>query len=178
MADRARLSKLPTNGPSFLGSASFPPALVSACLKFDPKGQLFGVADSPVESPPSEQEQARLRPLLDATIKGKSVLVCSGGVDKLVPYRCSEGFLRFLKGAAGSEAGAADEDGSGSGSGSGGWYRDGGVYVEDNVYAGIGHATSPEMVKDSTRFLCDLLLKGKDSSSGGGSRDKAKTSKM
>ncbi len=157
MSDRARLSKLETwttsNGASFLGSEHFPPALVASCQKYDPKGQLFGVSE--ISTEPSPSEQGRLRDLLDAKIKGKSVLVCSGGVDKLVPYHCSEPFLNFLKTATAQ----------------GGWYNDGGVYVEDNVYERIGYATSPEMVKDSTRFLCDLL-EGKDLGSRG------KTSKM
>ncbi|KAF8852165.1 hypothetical protein BDZ45DRAFT_123835 [Acephala macrosclerotiorum] len=141
MSDRARLSKLETyttsNGSNFLGSVDFPKALISSCEKGDPKGMLFSTSDINVN--PSRQEQERLKGLLDAKLKGKRVLVCSGGDDKLVPYHCSELFLAFLKQATS------------------GWYKDGGVYVEDNVYTGVEHAYSESMAKDTTRFVSDLL---------------------
>jgi hypothetical protein len=146
MSDRARLSKLQTyavgNGADFLGSKDFPSALVSSALKWDPKGLLFGLAD--IKSDPSSGEQARLREILDSRIKGKSLLVCSGSADKLVPYHCSAPFMDFLKKARR------------------GWYGDGNIYVEDNVYEGIGHAYSDGMSIDARRFLCDLM-EGKDS---------------
>lgn len=141
MSDRARLSKLKTyttsNGANFLGSVDFPKALISSCEKRDPKAMLFGTSE--IIDNLSGEEQKRVRDLLDAKLKGKRMLVCSGGSDKLVPYHCSEPFLKFLKQATN------------------GWYRDGGVYVEDNVYAGIGHAYSEGMTKDTTRFVSDLL---------------------
>jgi len=141
MSDRARLSKLKSyttfGGADFFGSVDFPNALISSCKKGDAKAILFGTAE--VNTDPLGEEQKRLRGLLDARLKGKHVLVCSGGDDKLVPYHCSEPFLTFLKQATS------------------GWYKDGGVYIEDNVYAGIGHAYSEGMVKDTTRFVSDLL---------------------
>lgn len=141
MSDRARLSKLRTyptsNGSNFLGSVDFPKALILSCEKGDPKGMLFGTSD--INANLSGEEQKRLRDLLDAKLKGKRVLVCSGGDDKLVPYHCSEPFLAFLKQVAS------------------GWYKDGGVCVEDNVYTGVGHAYSEGMAKDTTRFVSDLL---------------------
>lgn len=145
MTDRARLSKLETytssNGTKFLGSRDFPVALVKSVQKWDPRGLLFGLTD--IEVDPSPKEQARLRQVLDSKIKGKSVLVCSGGADKLVPYHCSAPFMNFLKKATK------------------GWYNDGNVYVEDNVYDGIGHAYSDGMAQDADRFLRDLL-EGRD----------------
>jgi hypothetical protein len=141
MTDRARLSKLESytlsNGTDFLGSKDFPKALVSSIQKWDPRGLLFGTSE--INPNPSEKEQARLREILDSKIKGKKVLVCSGGSDKLVPYHCAEPFMRFLKNATG------------------GWYKDGDVYVEDNVYPGIGHAYSEGMAKDTSRFVNDVL---------------------
>jgi len=98
---------------------------------------LFGTVE--VDSVPSDEEQKRLRGILDSKLKGKRILVCSGGNDKLVPYHCSEPFLAFLKQASSS------------------WYRDGDLYIEDNVYAGVGHAYSENMVKDTTIFVSDLL---------------------
>jgi hypothetical protein len=148
MSDRARLSKLQTytssNGANFFGSKDFPKALISSVQKWDPKGMLFG--SSEVNANPSEPEQKCLRELLDAKIKGKNLLICSGGSDKLVPYHCGESFLKFLKNATS------------------GWYKDGNVYVEDNVYPGVGHEYSEGMVKDTTRFISDILA---ESSSGG-----------
>ncbi|KAK7709293.1 hypothetical protein SLS64_006205 [Diaporthe eres] len=142
MKDRARLSKLPTYdkstaGSGFLGSRSFPPGLVAQCARFDPKGILFG-ADEVVESP-SEAQQARLRPILDAHVRGKRLLMCTGGADKLVPWRCSEPFTKFFTGAAES------------------WYKDSGLAADNRVYPGIGHECSPEMVVDAVRFVCEVV---------------------
>jgi hypothetical protein len=153
MRDRARLSKLATysagdEGASFTGSKDFPPALVEACKKLDPKGILFGTATVPAPGTTSEAEQKRLRALLDERIKGKKFLVCSGGDDKLVPYRCSQPFMDWLKDATRT------------------WYADGGLYVEDNVYAGVGHSFSSGMVKDAIRFVMDVVLEDGRSSEG------------
>ncbi|KAI0171127.1 hypothetical protein BJ166DRAFT_213495 [Pestalotiopsis sp. NC0098] len=142
MSDRARKSKLPTfsaadAGASFLGSRDFPPALVRAVAKYDPKGILFGAGE--VDSPTPEPEQARLRPLLDARVRGKKFQVLSGGQDKLVPYAKSEPFLTFFKGAAAT------------------WYQGGDVSVEDNVYPDAGHEFSPAMMKDAVRFIVDVV---------------------
>ncbi|KUJ11804.1 uncharacterized protein LY89DRAFT_699853 [Mollisia scopiformis] len=141
MSDRARLSKLKTytstGGIDFFGSTDFPKALISSCENGDPKAMLFGAAD--IKGNISDKEQNRVKALLDATLKGKHILVCSGGDDKLVPYHCSEPFLTFLKQATS------------------GWYKDGDVYIEDNVYSGVGHAYSKGMVEDTTRFVSNLL---------------------
>jgi hypothetical protein len=42
--------------------------------------------------------------------------------------------------------------------GKGGWYQ-GEVYVEDNVYEGVGHAFSEGMVRDTVRFVGDTLAR-------------------
>lgn len=143
MTDRARLSKLTTytqdNGASFIGSTDFPEALITAVGKWDPTGYLFGRTHNIPTATPSPDEQQRLAPLLNATIKGKRVLVCSGGADKLVPYHAAKPFMDFLKDATRS------------------WWKEGGVYVEDNVYDGIGHAFSEGMAKDAVRFICDTV---------------------
>lgn len=142
MGDRARNLKreayIASNGAAFFGSKDFPDSLVSSVLKRDPKGIVFGTDE--VNLNPSEGEQALLRDILDAHIKGKRLLVCSGGDDKVVPYRCSEPFLRFLKEANQS------------------WYRDRDFYLEDIVYPGVGHAYSEGMMKDTMRFVNDTLL--------------------
>jgi len=141
MSDRARLSKLETytfsNGANFFGSKDFPCALVSSVEKWDPKGSLFGLSD--VNLSPSKSEQNHLRELLDSKIQGKKILVCSGGDDKVVPYRCAEQFLQFLKNATR------------------GWYSAGNVSVEDILYPGVGHECTDSMVKDTTRFIRDVL---------------------
>jgi hypothetical protein len=141
MTDRAKLSKLETvissNCAEFLGSKDFPKALISSVQKWDPRGLLFGTSD--INAIPSDEEQARLRKILDSKIKGKRILVCSGGDDKLVPYHCAQPFMNFLKNATS------------------GWYKDGNIYVEDNVYPGVGHAYSEDMIKDTTRFVSDIL---------------------
>lgn len=142
MKDRARLSKLSTyekdtKGADFLGSKHFPPALVAQCAQFDPKGIVFGTGD--VVDEPSEAQQARFRHILDTHVKGKRLLMTTGGDDKLVPWRCSEPFTKFFTKA------------------SEGWYKDSGLVVDNRVYAGVGHECSPDMVVDAVRFLCEAV---------------------
>lgn len=141
MTDRARLCKretyLSSNGANFLGSRDFPKALTRTIHRWDPRGLIFG--NSEIQTSLSESEQNRIRGVFDSRIKGKRLLVCSGGDDKLVPYHCSKPFLDFFKNATS------------------GWYKDGNVYVEDIVYDGVGHAISDGMIKDYTRFICDIL---------------------
>ncbi|KAI0386934.1 hypothetical protein F5Y04DRAFT_73898 [Hypomontagnella monticulosa] len=151
MKDRARLSKLQTYvhsdaGSSFIGSKDFPEALIDACKKYDPKGILFGPGDIP--SVLADDEQATLRTLLDSKVAGKRFQVLSGGADKLVPYRASELFVKFFHTAAN------------------GWYKDGGVYVENNVYEGVGHQFNAEMKKDAVKFVLEsVALANKTTSS-------------
>jgi hypothetical protein len=148
MTDRARLSKrksyTSSNGADFIGSKDFPRALVRSLKKSDPKGMLFGTSEITID--PSERERDRLRQILDEKIKDKHVLVCSGGADKLVPYHCSEPFMKFIKTAASS------------------WYKDGNLFVDDKVYPGVGHAYSEGMVEDTSKFV-NYILAGKSSRS-------------
>lgn len=143
MSDRARLSKRPSyaaadGGAGFLGSADFPPALVSQCASSDPRGILFGAQPVP-ETTPSDDEARRLRAVLDRHVRGKRLLLCTGGEDKLVPWRCSEPFTRFFVDAAE------------------GWYKDAGLRVDNRIYAGKGHECSDEMVMDAVRFVCEVV---------------------
>ncbi|OBT92392.1 hypothetical protein VE01_09266 [Pseudogymnoascus verrucosus] len=146
MTDRARLSKRQTYtldaGATFLGSRDFPPSLLSAIQKWDPRGILFGAREIPSHPPTqdSPREEARLKDILESRVKGKSVLVCSGGADKLVPYKASEPFLGWLKEAVGR----------------GGWWE-GGMGVRDVVYEGAGHEFTEAMVKDSVKFVVELM---------------------
>ncbi|KAF9880749.1 hypothetical protein CkaCkLH20_01791 [Colletotrichum karsti] len=148
MTDRAQRSKLATysaedDGASFLGSRDFPPDLVSACLRNDPKGILFGTGAVPsAAADVSEGERQRLRGLLDARVRGKKFLVCSGAVDRLVPYSKAEPFVNFFEEATRT------------------WYADGGVTFENIVYEGVGHAFSEGMVEDACRFLLDAVRDG------------------
>lgn len=150
MSDRARLSKrktyTPDAGASFLGSADFPPSLLAAVQKWDPRGILFGAREIPCDAPtPSTPgEEARLREILEARVRGKSVLVCSGKADKLVPYTASEPFLEWLK----------------VGTARGGWWE-GAMRVRDLVYEGAGHEFTPAMVDDATEFVVGLMEGGK-----------------
>ncbi|KAG6120214.1 hypothetical protein E4U13_006835 [Claviceps humidiphila] len=84
MTERHKESPLPTPSP-FLGSLYFPSDLVAKIQQVDPKAMLFGATAAPPPSPPlPASEQARLRDLLDAEVRGKKVLVCSGGDDEYI----------------------------------------------------------------------------------------------
>jgi hypothetical protein len=141
MSDRARLSKrqsyLSSTGAGFFGSKDFPDSLIASALKRDPKGLLFGRGE--VTRKPTEIEQRHLHGILDEHVRGKRVLVCSGGSDKLVPYRCSEPFLQFLK-----EANQT-------------WYYDGDFHVEDIIYPGVGHEYTDEMMSATAKFVGEVL---------------------
>ncbi|KAK7425201.1 hypothetical protein QQX98_000116 [Neonectria punicea] len=142
MKDRAASTEL-DYGASFLGSKYFPADLIAACLTHDPKAVLFGTA-AVLTVPLSASEQARLRPLLDARVRGKRLLLCSGGEDALVPYVNGKPVIEVLK-----EAAAED-----------GWYRDGKMVLEDRVYEGVGHRFSAGMVEDAVRFLVEAVEAG------------------
>ncbi|KAG6321794.1 hypothetical protein E4U22_001277 [Claviceps purpurea] len=144
MTERHKESPLPTPSP-FLGSVYFPSDLVTEIQKVDPKARLFGATAAPPPSPPlPASEQDRLRDLLDAKVRGKKVLVCSGGDDKLVPYARSALLLAVLKDAVRP----------------GGWYEDGGFVLEDRVYEGVGHKFNEDMVRDSVKFLVRIVSEG------------------
>ncbi len=85
-------------------------------------------------------ERERLRPLLDSRVRGKRFQILSGGADKIVPCDAAAPFLDFFKGAAAT------------------WYRDGNVYVEDKVYAEVGHQFDEAMKTDAVRFIVDTVL--------------------
>ncbi|KAG5658127.1 hypothetical protein KAF25_007078 [Fusarium avenaceum] len=142
LGDRAAQAKLDC-GAAFIGSKYFPKDLTQTCNSHDPKALLFGT--SPIPSPSlSATEQARLRPILDERIRGKKLLLCSGGDDALVPYAKTKPFAMLLKEAVGEH----------------GWYRDGGVEMDDRVYEGVGHKFSADMVEDAVRFLVNAVGKG------------------
>ncbi|KAK3308949.1 uncharacterized protein B0T15DRAFT_123852 [Chaetomium strumarium] len=163
LSDRARLSKLATysaqdKGASFFGSKDFPPSLVEACKKFDPKGILLGTSAVPdVQSSGVEEEPARR--IAQTHLRGKKFLLCSGGDDKLVPYRCSEPFLKWFKQATET------------------WLKEERVSVDDRVYPGIGHTFSKDMVTDAVSFIVDAVANAERSASASGG-DEQRTSKI
>lgn len=151
MSDRARLSKLASwtkttpPGSSFLGSTDFPKGLVEAVERYDPAGLLLGEIasrnDDFYDRDPTASEQKRLLPLMRTSLQGKRILNMAGGADKLVPYKCGEPFLRWLKNATASN----------------GWFEEGAVVLEDIVFEGVSHEMSPEMVKEAHRFVIEAL---------------------
>ncbi|KAK0719744.1 hypothetical protein B0H67DRAFT_484770 [Lasiosphaeris hirsuta] len=158
MSNRARKSKLPTypmakgdaGTASFIGSKDFPPSLVDACAKFDPKGILFGTSSVPKS--PSGSPDESLKQCLHERLEGKKFLLCSGGDDRLVPYSCSVPFLDWLKEATGVS------------------FKEEAIFIEDKVYPGIGHEFSADMVKDAVQFIVDAVASA-DSGSEKGNED-------
>jgi pimeloyl-ACP methyl ester carboxylesterase len=143
LSDRARLSRLSTYsaqdaGASFLGSRDFPPSLVGACKKFDPKAIFLGTSAVPEARATGTADEAAKQILRDR-LRGKKFLLCSGGDDKLVPYRCSEPFLQWFKQATAT------------------WYAEEGVSVDDRIYPGVGHEFSADMVADAVQFVLDVV---------------------
>ena len=160
MSDRARLSKLSTwtngspPGSAFLGSVDFPAGLLEAIDKYDPKAFLLGELSSRNKNlynrQPSENEKERLIPLMKSSLQGKRVLNLAGGADKLVPYRCGEPFLQWLKKSTAKE----------------GWFGEGNVTIEDVVFEGVGHELSLGMAKELNRFIAETLEQSLSEKSG------------
>lgn len=151
MSDRARLSKLHSwthsdpPGSQFIGSEDFPPCLVEAVEANDPAGIFMGPLRSrTVETYkrlPSDEEQRHLRPLMQRTLQGKRILNMSGAIDKLVPYKCGEPFLQWLKLALASD----------------GWLGDGVFSLRDIVFDNVGHQMSPQMANEANEFILETM---------------------
>lgn len=122
MEGRAKVAGLQEEDKALLGSKWFPSDLVQTCSENDPKSLLFGR-----EIPGGEATTG-----YDiGGLKGKKLLLCSGGDDELVPHRCGTAFLKGL--------------------------RDLGVEFDDRVYPGVGHHFPKEMVEDTIEFLVDAV---------------------
>ncbi len=151
MTDRACRSKLESwtrsspPGAEFLGSKDFPNGLIEAVEKYDPAGLLLGEVksrrDEVYSQDPTEQEKTRLMPLMESSLQGKRILNMAGGADRLVPYKCSEPFLSWLKNATTPN----------------GWFGNGKMVFEDIVFDGVGHEMSSGMVKEVHRFVLETL---------------------
>lgn len=154
MTDRAIRSKppLPSTqdseppGRNFLGSKDFPKPLLEAVEAADPAGILLGELDTVTGDDhlhaPSQPEVDRLRPILQARLRGKKILCLSGGKDKLVPYAQGEPFLSWLKRAVDPRSG---------------WAGDLGIEVTDVLDAEARHEFSGKMRAEAERWLCDVL---------------------
>lgn len=147
MMDRARLSKLAdwdaADPDKFLSSKSFSRALCAAVEKYDPAGlimaELGSVTGDDRSREPSGDEKDKISRILDQTLRGKRILLLSGAADKLVPYKCGEPFLIFLKQAIS------------------GYYKAGNIVMEDLVFDGVGHEISPDMVSELIRFVDESM---------------------
>jgi pimeloyl-ACP methyl ester carboxylesterase len=156
MADRARLSKLPSwtesnpPGAKVIGSEALPTSFVDIVKQYDPASMMLKHVDcGPSNGPlregtlpqPSESEQQVLRPLLTKCLAGKRILNLSGGVDKLVPYHRGEQFLDWFKQGISSD----------------GWFGDGAVSFEDIIDQSAGHEVTGKMVDEAVRFVSETL---------------------
>ncbi|OAR00866.1 hypothetical protein LLEC1_02737 [Akanthomyces lecanii] len=140
LKNRAQRSKLPLDGP-FFGGVYFPDELVEKCLQRDPKTFVFGTAETkPLRILPTDESE--MKSVFDETIRGKSLLVCSGQEDELVPYAISQPFLEFLQTSVKEN----------------GWYASGNVRVDNKVYQGVGHEFSQEMAHDAIDWIMDVVL--------------------
>lgn len=159
MTDRAIRSKVQSAissdppGRYFVGSADFPKPLVEAIERFDPAGILLGELDTVTGDdhlhPPSEAEQARLRPIMTERLAGKKIFCVSGGKDRLVPYAQGEPFITWLGKALDKETG---------------WFNDQGTELESIVDQEANHECTKYMRQEAERWLCDLLAGNEEGS--------------
>ena len=146
MLDRAQLSKLDIDSEeSFFGSRYFPTTLLEAIDKHDPAGTITrGLYDlNPsrnfIELFRNPNAQSLMEARLRQKVQGKAFLSLSGADDKLVPYRCSEGFVDWLSDTVTTRGVAAKFD------------------FQNKVFEGVGHALSPDMAKEVDRFVVAFL---------------------
>lgn len=153
MSDRARLSKLDTwtsgtpPGSCFLGSKDFPPGLVDAVGRYDPVGIFMGHfqprTNANYTRTLSNHDKKKLIITMKNLLNGKRILNLAGGADKMVPYKFTVPFIRWLKDAVGPS----------------GISGDGGTVVEDIAFDGVGHEMTPGMAKEVVRFVMESLDK-------------------
>ncbi|KAL7273395.1 hypothetical protein RUND412_003751 [Rhizina undulata] len=143
MQHRASKSRLESysnvNGEGFLYSEDFPEALVDAVFETDPAAEFIRSRANPLllaEGAEREEKMARLK----EKVKGKKMLMISGGADKLVPYDCSSPFLECLK--QGIENGELE------------------LELQDRVYEDVGHKCTPEMVEEMAKFVVRVVEEG------------------
>lgn len=150
MSDRARLSKLGTwtstspPGLSFFGSKHFPQGLVEAVQEHDPAEIFLGKFQTRNDDDVvvlSDHENEKSLSKMKSLLKGKRILNLSGGVDKLVPYKCAQPFMRWLKNATGPD----------------GVFHQGVIVVEDIVFEGVGHELTSSMATEVVRFVTESL---------------------
>lgn len=148
MTDRARLSKRSsykdskTPGAEFLGSPDFPQALRDAVALYDPAGLMLPGHFNPT-GPDSEIGKAtldRFKVLVRERLQGKKILNLSGKVDKLVPYKAGEPFLKVFKQVLEEERGTGLD-----------------VRFEDVLFDGVGHAFPRPMADKAMEWVCELL---------------------
>ena len=154
ITDRARLTKLASYvqstppGTSFIGSKDFPLPLVEAIEAYDPASRILNTA-APTDGrdffnrEPNNCEKESLRPFMQQAFQGKSLLNLSGGDDKLVPYRCSNTFLRWLERAVGPS----------------GYFPECDLIMKDIVFEHVGHAMTPDMARAVDHFVIETLSK-------------------
>lgn len=114
-----------------------------ACLKYDPRGILFGtdtVPKSAASVKPGERE--RITALLADKVGGKRILTTFGSTDKIVPYSASSRFLDFVCEANDS------------------WAKGAGFTVQQKVYEQAGHEFTEEMIADALQFLTEEMKAG------------------
>jgi pimeloyl-ACP methyl ester carboxylesterase len=151
LTDRARLSKIPDYvgssppGKDLLGSESFPNALVQAIAKFDAAQRIMGASYSATKGLPSMAEIKKLRAFYNEHLARKSLLVVSGGADKMAPYSRSEPVIEFLKKAIDSKTG---------------WWKDGGMELRNVVFQGVKHELTLDMVAEAVGFIVQSVAGG------------------
>ncbi|KAJ6784935.1 hypothetical protein PWT90_04433 [Aphanocladium album] len=144
LSHRAVTGKLAT-AETFVGSRYFPRSLARPTSAHDPKAMLFGGVTSPVPALPlGDADRERVRQVLDRRVRGKRLLLCSGGRDTLVPPAVGQPVVDVLTDAARA--------------GGGGWYD--ATSVDSRVYEDVGHAFGKDMVTDAVKFLVDAVARG------------------
>lgn len=143
MRSRALKSNAEWTG-SFQGSRIFPSDVSNICTYSDPKTYLFG-RDALEKITLSSNDECRLWTVLNHTIRGKKLLLCSGQEDELVPYAITQPFVQQLSCAISRQN----------------WQGEDAVTIDDRLYGGIGHEFSNDMVKDAVEWIMDASRAGR-----------------
>ncbi|KAJ3546052.1 hypothetical protein NM208_g2203 [Fusarium decemcellulare] len=157
LTDRARLSKLPsyTNttppGDKFIGSQDFPRTLAIALRDIDATQRIMSSAYGTSRRVTLEAEDQQMRKsVMPERLRGKRLLVVSGGADKMAPYKLTSPVMEFLQHTMGENSNRR---------------HDGGLVMKSVVIPNVQHELTMEMVHEAVSFALESVACVSSSSS-------------
>ncbi|KAH8650758.1 hypothetical protein BGZ61DRAFT_375485 [Ilyonectria robusta] len=149
LTDRARLSNLPSYadttppGDKFIGSRDFPGTLAIALRDIDAAQRIMSLAYGASGREPSEAEAQQVRKsIISERLRGKRLLVVSGGADKMAPYKLTSPVMEFLLQMVGDNSSRR---------------HDSELVMKTVVIPNVQHELTMEMVHEAVNFAVESV---------------------